>query len=49
MDYINVRLVSGINFPVLSVNLISTPLSLSFLFMLLPLLLTLSTHHSHHP
>jgi len=34
---------------VLSVNLISTPLSLSFLFMLLPLLLTLWTHHSHHP
>ena len=34
---------------VLSVNLISTPLSLSFLFMLLTLLLTLSTHRSHHP
>jgi len=30
-------------------NLISAPLSLPFLFMLLPLLLTLSTHHSHHP
>jgi len=40
---------SRINFLVLSVNLISAPLSLSFLFMLLPLLLTLSTHHSHHP
>jgi len=35
------RLVSGINFLVLSVNLISAPLSLSFLFILLPLLLTL--------
>jgi len=41
--------VSGINFLVLSVNLILATLSLSFLFMLLPLLLTLSTHHSHHP
>jgi len=33
---------------VLSVNLISAPLSLSCLFMLLPHLLALSTHHSHH-
>ena len=41
--------VSGINFLVLSVNLISALLSLSCLFMLLPHLLTLSTHHSHHP
>ena len=44
-----VSMVSGINFLVLSVNLISAPLSLPFLFMLLPLLLTLSTHHSYHP
>ena len=43
------HLVSGINFLVLSVNLISAPLSLPFLFMLLPHLLTLSTHHSHRP
>ena len=43
------RLVSAINFLVLSVNHISAPLSLSFLLMLLPHLLTLSTHHSHHP
>jgi len=41
--------VSGINFLVLSVNLISAPQSLSCLFMLLPHLLTLSTHHSDHP
>ena len=34
---------------VLSVNLIPVPLSLTCLFMLLPHLLTLSTHHSHHP
>jgi len=34
---------------VLSVNLISVPLSLTCLFMLLPHLLTLSTYHSHHP
>ena len=47
--HILLRLVSGINFLVLSVNLISAPLSLSFLFMLLPLLLTLPTHHSDHP
>jgi len=33
----------------LSINLISAPLSLPCLFMLLPHLLTLSTHHSHHP
>ena len=41
--------VSGINFLVLSdsVNLTSAPLSVSCLFMLH--LLTLSTHHSHHP
>ena len=39
----------GINFLVFSVNLISAPLSLSWLFMLLAHLLTLSTHHSHHP
>jgi len=43
------HVVSGINFLVLSVNLIPAPLSLSCLFMLLPHLLTLSTHHSHHP
>ena len=42
-------ILSGINLLVLSVNLISAPLSLTFLFMLLSLLLTLSTHHSHHP
>ena len=39
--------VSAINFLVLSVNLIPVPLSLTCLFMLLPHLLTLSTHHSH--
>jgi len=41
--------VSGINFLVLSANLLPVPLSLTCLFMLLPHLLTLSTHHSHHP
>ena len=40
--------VSGINFLDLSVNLIPVLLSLSCLFMLLPYLVTLSTHHSHH-
>ena len=40
------QIVSGINFLVLSLNLILAPLSLSSLFMLLPHLLTLSTHHS---
>ena len=40
------HLVSGINFLVLSINLISARLSLSCLFTLLPHL-TLSTHHSH--
>ena len=35
--------------PLHSVNLIPVPLSLTCLFMLLPRLLTLSTHHSHHP
>ena len=47
------HLVSGINFLVLSVNLISAPLSLSFLFMLLPYhifslcqLTTLTIHNS---
>ena len=39
----------AINFLVLSVNLIPVPLSLTFLLMLLPHLLTLSTYHSHHP
>jgi len=33
--------------PILSVNLVSAPLSLSCLFMLLPHLLTLPTHYSH--
>ena len=41
--------VSGINFLVLSVNLIPVPLSLTSLLMLLPHLLTLSAYHSHHP
>jgi len=41
--------VSGINFLVLSVNLIPVPLSLTCLFMLLTQLLTLSAHDSHHP
>jgi len=41
--------VSGINFLVLSVNLIPVPLSPTCLFILLPHFLTLSTHHSHHP
>ena len=40
---------SGINFLILSVNLIPVPLSLTSLLMLLPHLLTLSTYHSHHP
>ena len=40
--------VSGINFLILSVNLIPVPLSLTSLLMLLPHLLTLSTYHSHH-
>jgi len=40
-----VHLVSGINFLVLSVNLIPVPLSLTCLFMLN----CLSTHHSQHP
>jgi len=40
---------AGINFLVLSVNLIPLPLSLTSLLMLLPHFLTLSTHHSHHP
>jgi len=39
----------GINFLVLSVNLIPVSPSLTCLFMLLPHLLTLSAHHSHHP
>jgi len=43
------HLMSGIDCLVLSVNLILVPLSPSCLFMLLPHLLTLSTHHSHHP
>ena len=41
------RLVSGINFLVLFVNLIPVPLSLTHLFMLLPHLLTLLTHRCH--
>jgi len=41
--------VSGINFVVLSVNLIPVFQSLTCLFMLQTHLLTLSTHHSHHP
>jgi len=41
--------VSGSNFPVLSVNLIPVPLSLTCLFMLLPHFLTMSTHHFDHP
>jgi len=41
------HLVSGINFPVLFANLI--PVSITCLFMLPPHLLTVSTHHSHHP
>jgi len=36
--------VSGSNFPVLFVNLIAVPLSLTCLFMLLPHFLTMSTH-----
>jgi len=39
----------GLNFLVLSDNLIPVLLSLTCLFMLLPHLLTLSTHDSHHP
>jgi len=41
--------VFGSNFPVLSVNLIPVPLSLTCLFMLLPHFLTMSTHHFDHP
>jgi len=42
------RDVSGINFLILSVNLIPVPLSLTSLLMLLPHLLTLSIYDSHH-
>ena len=41
--------VSGINFLVPSVNLIPVPLSLTCMMILLPHLLTLSTHHCRHP
>ena len=41
--------VFGSNFPVISVNLIPVPLSLTCLFMLLPHFLTMSTHHFDHP
>ena len=40
------HLVTGINFLVLCVNFIPVHLSLTYLYMLLPHLLTLSTHHS---
>jgi len=43
------QLVSGINSLVLSVNLIPVLLYITCLFLLLPPLLTLPTHHSHHP
>jgi len=43
------RHVSGINFPVLSVNFVPVPLSLTCLFMLLPHFLTMPTHHSRQP
>jgi len=42
-------IVSGVNFLVLSVNLIPVSLSLTCLFMLLPHLLTVLTQHSHRP
>jgi len=39
----------SISYSSLSINLTPVPLSLSCLFMPLPHLLTLSSHHSHHP
>jgi len=47
--HVGALLVSGIDSLFFSVNLITISLSLTFLFMLLPHLLTLATHRSHRP